>query len=336
MRLSIFSLVQLFSIFGLAASAFANDQVGTLTQVQGEVKIFFNPAKVIKGAPPHVLFEGVYYSIKDAVAGSQVERGNILRTAVGGKARVVYPNGDQFNVGSGSAYRISWNPESAKSKTEIDLMYGKIRGIVEKGGPRSRMTIRTKTASMGVRGTDFFIDDGGPGVGTQVSVMRGQVAVNGDPGNSNKKSKDIEVKAGQSADIPAVAPAATKAPPQVELRATTQEELKSIQKTSTVKNEIKQQVAQSEAVNDQIKKLEAKAIATTVQDIMVSDPKLYAQIQAKAAKNEFTSVDEVNGTTVEQLVKVAPKAPVHLKPSQGDLEDLEKDQYKKYFRSEDR
>ena len=333
MRLSILIVMFGLGIIGssIPVLAIANDQVGTLTQVQGEVKLFFNPGKVLGAAvqgAPHVLFEGVYYSVKDAVAGSSVEKGNILRTAVGAKARVVYPNGDQFNVGSGSAYRITWDTDSAKSKTSMDLMYGKIRGIVEKGGPRSKLTIRTKTASMGVRGTDFFIDDGGPGVGTQISVLRGQVAVkNVEKSATKAQAREVSVQAGQSADLPAsVTP---------ELRPTTQEELKSIQKTSTVKNDIKQQVAFSEKVTDKIKKLEAKAIETTVQDIKVSDPKLYAQIQLKAEKNEFRSVDDVNGTTVEQLVKVAPKAPVRLKPSQSELEDQEKDQYKKYFHSEE-
>ena len=325
MRLSI--LIVMF-VFGFVPSAFANDQVGTLTQVQGEVKLFFSPGNEMKGPSPHALFEGTYYSVKDAVAGSSVQKGNILRTAVGAKARVVYPNGDQFNVGSGSAYRITWDSDTTTSKTNMDLMYGKVRGIVEKGGPRSKLTIRTKTASMGVRGTDFFIDDGGPGVGTQISVLRGQVAVKNVEKTAKKaQSKEVSVQAGQSADMPASA-----AP---ELRPTTQEELKSIQKVSTVKNEIKQQVVFSEKLNDQIKKLEAKAIETTVQDIKVSDPKLYAQIQLKASKSEFKSVDEVNGTTVEQLVKVAPKAPVRLKPSQNELEDQEKDQYKKYFKSEE-
>ena len=74
MRLSI--LIVMF-VFGFVPSAFANDQVGTLTQVQGEVKLFFSPGNEMKGPSPHALFEGTYYSVKDAVAGSSVQKGNI-------------------------------------------------------------------------------------------------------------------------------------------------------------------------------------------------------------------------------------------------------------------
>lgn len=318
-------------IFAGFLYAVAAAQVGTLTQIQGEVKLFAHPGKTMQGPAPHALFEGEYYSVRDAKAGDSVEKGNVLRTAVGSKARVVFQNGDQFNVGSGTAYRVSWDRDSAVANTSIKLMYGKMRGIIEKGGPRSKLTIRTKSASMGVRGTDFFVGEDGSGAGTRFSVLRGEVEVTPEGG------KAIPVKAGQSADLPSVKKTAenkAKTPEhaKVELRQTTQEELTSIQKSSTVKPALQQDVAISENVSKKIQQLETKAVETTIQDIKVSDPKFYAQIQERALKNEFKTVEDINGQTVQNLVKDAPKMPARLKPGMKDFEKLEGDEYKKYFR----
>lgn len=135
-----FALV--FAVLVSIAHAHASPQVATLTQVQGETKLFSHPSKKAPAPQPGVtvaLYEGEYYNVKDAEVGDKMERGNILRTAPNGKARVVYDNGDQFNVGPGTAYRVQWSEDSAKATTEVALMYGKFRGIIEKGGPRSKL-----------------------------------------------------------------------------------------------------------------------------------------------------------------------------------------------------
>jgi hypothetical protein len=145
-----------FCLLSVPASA-GEPQAGTLAELQGEVKLLTHPGKTVQGPAPHVLFEGNYYSVQDAKAGMKVARGNVLRTAIGGKVKVLFENGDQFYVGSGTAYKVNWTEGGqGGKKPEINLMYGKIRGVVEKGGPRSGLRIRTSSATMGVRGTDFF------------------------------------------------------------------------------------------------------------------------------------------------------------------------------------
>jgi hypothetical protein len=186
------------AIFLSSAFAWASEQVGTLTQLDGEVKLFSNPAKELQGSGPHALFEGQYYTVGDAKVGSRLEKGNILRTAPSGKARVVFDNGDQYNVGTSTAYKVAYEKDVADGKPSVDLMYG----IVAKGGPRSKLQIRTKSATMGVRGTDFYIADGGPTGGTEVTVMRGEVEVKPVAAAASKATVPVTtVKPGFSGEV---------------------------------------------------------------------------------------------------------------------------------------
>jgi hypothetical protein len=322
-----------------SAQALASDQIGTLTQVDGDVKLFSHPSKKLQeGAPgTHALYEGEYFVVEPAKAGDKVDQSNIVRTAPGAKARVVFDNGDQLNVGPATAMRVHWDKDAKNTTTRMDLAYGKVRGIVEKGGPRSHLQIRTRTATMGVRGTDFFIADGGTDGGTEVSILRGAVEVK--PKAAGAKA--VEVKQGMSADVPPSTPVASHAikrgeggkpepvQPAVELRQTTQQELAGIQRSSTIEKK-PDAPATAPAQAAALAKLEQKAVTTTLKDIKTYDPKLYEQLQAKAPK----STDEINRQVVATLAKEAPKAPEAHKPHKSEIDDLEQGAYEKYFKVE--
>ncbi|MGK5085520.1 FecR family protein [Bdellovibrionota bacterium FG-1] len=313
--------ILMLSVLFLTGNAGASEQVGTLTQVAGEVKLFTHPAKKLQtGAGTHVLYEGEYYLAESATAGAKVEQGNIVRTAPGAKARVVFENGDQLNVGPATAMRIFWKRDAANTETRMDLAYGKIRGIVEKGGPRSHLRIHTKTATMGVRGTDFFIADDGKDGATEISIMRGTVEVTS---NQVINAKPIEVKQGFSADIPSAPVVAA-----IELRKTTQEELQGIQRSSTI---IKKPEEKAKEASPEIAKLEKQAVVTTLKDIKVYDPKLFAQITL----TKPTSMDEINAHVVKELIKEAPRAPEQHKLHKSELDDLNQGAYEKYFKIQD-
>ena len=304
----------------LSRGASASDQVGTLTQIEGEVKLFTHPSKSLqKGDGMHAFYEGEYYLVEEAKLGSRVERGNIVRTAPGAKARVVFENGDQLNVGAATAMRVFWNKDAADASTRMDLAYGKIRGVVEKGGPRSHLQIRTRTATMGVRGTDFFIADGGSDGGTEVSIMRGAVEVTPKPENS----KPIQVKQGMSADIPAVPAKAAQAI--VEVHPTTQEELKGILRSSVIEKKPEKKPS------PEIAKLETKAIETTLKDIRTYDPAMYAQLESRKP----ASTDEINAHVIQSLMREAPKAPENHKPHKSELDHLDQGAYEKYFKTQE-
>ena len=330
--------------------AYAGDQVGTLTQLQGQVKLFTHPSKTLQDESQgyaRALFEGEYYLVQDAKLGDRVDKGNILRTAPSGKVRVVFDNGDQYNVGAGTAYRVFWDKDTKDAHPEVKLMYGKLRGIVEKGGPRSHLKVRTRAATMGVRGTDFFIADDGADNETEISILRGEVDVK--PTNAAPEVKAVAVKSGQSAAVTAketpktdikVAEAPKPVAPLVELRKTTQEDLIGIQKSSVIKPaektaektpetpEAKKTAAATAEIAKKIEKLETKAIETTIQDIRKVDPTLVAKLDMKLIK----SIDEVNARQVESLLKEAPKAPPSHKAYKSELEDLEGGAYEKYFK----
>ncbi len=326
-----------FVAMALAASASASEQVGTLTQITGDVKIFTNPSKTPDNPAPRALFEGEYFTVREAKIGDRLDRLNILRTAPGAKARIVFDNGDQYNVGPGTAYRVNWENDTAKGKPEVKLMYGKLRGIVSKGGPRSGLNIRTRSATMAVRGTDFFISDEGVNGTTEVSILRGQVEVKPLAANA----KPIQVNSGYSAVIeaPASKPVTSAAgqeakvaasAPKVELKKTTKEDLVYIHKESHIRTALKTEVRAPAETKQEILALERKATENTLQDIKRADPTLFAKLQEK----KDVSVEELNAKAVETLVKEAPRGPARVKPGRHELENLEQGAYEKYFRVE--
>lgn len=338
-------------IIGGIPLAQSSDQVGTLTQIQGKVELFTHPSKTLPTHSPNTgkraLFEGQYYWVEIAKAGDRVEKGNILRTALDGKARVIFQNGDQYNVGPGTAYKVNWDKDSAQANAQVGLMYGKFRGVVSKDGPRTRLKIRTPSATMGVRGTDFFIAEGGKEGGTEVTILRGAVELK--PATAPKNAKPIEVKQGFSAVVPPPPPQAKTADvavggrekkkvkvanapplPQIELREVTKEDLAGIKSSTKVEALKKEDLssASSRDIASQVDQLEAKAVETTLQDIKTHDPKLYAQISV----DKKLTADQANELGVEQMAKTAPSAPSKRKPYKSEIEDLENGAYEKYFK----
>jgi hypothetical protein len=332
----------------------AGEQVGTLTQVQGTVNLFTHPSKTLpkeNGDAPRALFEGEYFLVQDAKIGDPVEKGNILRTAPGSQARVVFENGDQINVSASTAYRITWDQDTNKGKTELKLAYGKIRGIVTQGGPRSRLMIKTKSAVMGIRGTDFFVAQGGSAQkSTELTVMRGAVEITPliektTPSHKNEttevkpaKIQTTLVKAGYSADITSTQPSPSsntpqivKVEPKVELRQTTKEEFIGIQTSSTIqKRAIASTSNTSQETQNQVQNLENKAVETALQDIKKHDQDFYAQLEKDS--NKTGSLEQINQATLQKLYKEAPKGPALRKPSQSEIDDIGDGAYEKYFK----
>jgi hypothetical protein len=314
----------LFSLAAFPKSACAVESapsVATLAQTEGKAQLFTHPSK-----KPHAgssvkegtmaFFEGEYYLIQDAKVGNRVENGNIVRTLPGAQTKVIYDNGDQFYVGPGTAYRVSWNDKAKadnadKLDTKINLMYGRLRGVISKDGPRKKLQIRTRAATMGVRGTDFFIADNGPNGETEVSVLRGSVEVK--PVNGSTQ----EIKTGMSASVTQ----------KLEVRETTKEDLNGIQKASTLP------VPQA-TPSAQIAELEKKAVNVTTQDIKTYQPEIYKQLAAELA--QVSRAEQLNTKLIEIASVKAPSAPPkRRKPRITELKESDEgDLYDKYFKME--
>lgn len=315
-------LIGLGLCFGLVAgdTAWAGAQVGTVTQIQGDVKLFTHPGKSVEGPPPHALYKGLYYSVQDAHIGDRLEKGYILRTMPGAKARVIYDNGDQIHVAPATAFAISWDKDASDGKPEMDLSYGGARGVIEKGGPRSHFTIRTKTAVMGVRGTDFFIGVDPVTGATETATLRGSVAV---ASASAPSSVPVEVKAGETASVaapppvpqekytaqedetkPGAPPTPLPAAPAIEVRKASVQELHAIQKVSEVKAE-PSAVATAPETAKVVAQLEAQAKVSTLKDIRLANPTLAAKLDHEP--NGEVDIDALNKASVAVLVPAAPK-----------------------------
>jgi len=322
---SIGIILALFTVsFSFAQASQTHKQIATITQIQGQVQIFVNPSKKpIKDKSTDdgtmAFFEGEYYLIQKAKLGDQIQKDTIIRTLPNAQVNVVYDNGDQFHLGPGTAYRVTWN-DKTELEARIKLMYGRLRGVISKDGPRQKVEIRTRSVTMGVRGTDFFIADTGTAGETEISVIRGSVAVTAD-------QKEQEVKTGMSATI--LATEKTKA--KVELRETTKEDLGGIEKASTITLPVIPQES-PQKLTTKIAELEKKALTVTKKDIELYQPELFKKMSVDigSVKNS----QDLNTKMLTMVATSAPSAPPkRAKPRITEFKDSDEgDVYDKYFK----
>lgn len=312
-------------LFFISTNAFAGAQNASITKLMGSVQIFTNPSRT-----PHpkkdaadgsmALFEGEYFLVREAKVGDTLEQGNILRTKVASRARLVYDNGDQILVAPGTAYRIRWEPKT-ETDPALTLMYGKIRGVVSKQGPRGKFSLRTKVATLGVRGTDFFLSES-PSGETLLSVIRGAVEM-----RTSANPKPVEVKMGFSAT------AQSSEKPTIAVIETSREEFGAIAKVSISPDEASPSSTAIEApIAEKVASLEKKALEATTEDIRKYQPELFGKLSPTLPA--VGSVEELNSKSVASLSEKAPSRPVKKKkPSRKDLDtDEESDPYRQYFK----
>jgi hypothetical protein len=302
------------AMFAHPAKSIARTIVATVSNIQGDAQVYSNPSKKpIQNngtTGTTVLYEGEYYQVSDAKVGDQIRSGNILRTRPGAHANVIFDNGDQIHLAPGSSYQIKWNDTKSK-KIKFNLMYGKLRGIISKEGKEQKIIIKTKIATMGVRGTDFFISDSGPNGETEITVLRGEVEVINDSTN-----KTIPLKTGMT----------TVVSKQEELkpRETNREDLKII--------DVATRIAPVQNAPKLVMELEKKALQVTLEDVKTYQPELFEKI--KNDSQSVASISTLNSKTIEMTAVTAPPAPAKKgKPRIRELNDSDdQDVYDQYFK----
>lgn len=334
-----FTAALLFQTVSFAETKAAAKQVATFTQIEGKTQLFTRPSKI---AYPEkslkegtmAFYEGDYYMIQPAKVSDSIPKGSIVRTLPGAHARIVYENGDQFYVGPGTSYRITWNDQTDLD-ANIQLLYGRLRGVISKEGPRKELKIRTKAATLGVRGTDFFIEDNGEKKGTEISVLRGAVEVT--PTSGINQAKPTLVKTGMSATVAPAAIASSgiksdkkpdekekieKSELKVEVHTTSKEDLTAIQSASAL--------PVTKPATEKLAQLEKKAIEVTVKDIELYQPGLFK----KLVPDEMRSIQELNSKMVTLAQAEAPSVPTKMrKPKTTELKNSDEgDVYDKYFK----
>lgn len=292
-------------------------QVATLVQAEGPVQIYHHPSEKLPSQEDRLegalaLYEGLYYRVAQAKAGDRIEKGNVVRTLPGARARIIYDNGDQFYLGTATAYRVTWKDEGA-SLAKLNLMYGRLRGVISKEGPRKKLMIHTRAATMGVRGTDFYISDSGPEGMTQVSVLRGRVEL------ENTGGAKAVLATGQSAEVQK-----KEEKKKIETRTLHQGDLAGIQETSSIRQE-------SGPAEEALVQLEKKAIQVTAKDIETYQPDAFRKLPKDLTR--IKTVAELNSQVVEEASRVAPPAPKKMKPRLRELQNSDgTDYYDQYFK----
>jgi hypothetical protein len=134
-----------------------------------------------KGAPTLTIGEDSY-ELKE---GQELQAGNKVTTDGESSVRIVYQDNSQLYVGRNSEIEVGASRGGAPVTT---LLQGKTRAIVSKNtqvdetvdskpAPRVKFIIRTKSAVMGVRGTDFVTQTDADGGSSQIHTLEGEVAV---------------------------------------------------------------------------------------------------------------------------------------------------------------
>ncbi len=86
-----------------------------------------------------------------------VSENDRVRTAAGGRTRIVLNDGSILNVGSASEMTIRTIPGTSQV-SQVLLSYGRVRGFIAKRAAGQPLEIRTRTAVCGVLGTIIFVD----------------------------------------------------------------------------------------------------------------------------------------------------------------------------------
>ena len=181
-------LLASFAVYGVANSA-------TIFALQGRVEVERRSLRL------------------PAVKGVTLKQGDVVRTFDNGEIVVVFDDGSVASLRNNSelkldAYRLRGKPED-RNKV-INLAVGTLRYVsaVFSRGAKMDTSLRTTTATIGIRGTDFELSYFKAGrndtdaTGTYVKVNSGLVALTG------KDGSEVEVGSAQTAFAgePALAP----------------------------------------------------------------------------------------------------------------------------------
>jgi hypothetical protein len=134
-------------------------------------------------------------SVRELKVGDPIRAGDVVNTRSDSTVKLIMIDKSIIDLGSSTLFKVDeWVTKSISDRSvALSLGYGKIRASVTTPvGPKGRFAIKTKAATMGVRGTEFLVtsdigDKSGAGnaITTQVTVVHGKVDVT-DKGTGGK------------------------------------------------------------------------------------------------------------------------------------------------------
>ncbi|HTL10923.1 MAG TPA: FecR family protein [Bdellovibrionota bacterium] len=117
--------------------------------------------------------------MRQAKVGEELQEGDQIQLGGGVTVILKLPDGTELRVGQGTQVKFQKKVDDAQA---FDLYTGGMRGTTVPGskpmpGGKHRLYIRTRSAVLGVRGTDFVVEVDGSGQLAEVHTFEGQVEV---------------------------------------------------------------------------------------------------------------------------------------------------------------
>lgn len=146
--------------------------MGAFAATEGVAKII-----ILKGKAFAV---GADNSKTEVTKNTWLKEGTVLQTEAKSFAKLLFIDKSQMNLGPSSEMKISEFPENKAGI--ITLMKGELRSQVTKNymdmdkGEKSKLYIKTKTAAMGVRGTEFHVSFNPENLKTALVTLSGEVS----------------------------------------------------------------------------------------------------------------------------------------------------------------
>lgn len=154
----------LFTMIAFHSFAVLADDVAKVVILKGQVK-----AKLSNG------------TIVDVIADQSLPEGAVIQTAEKSFVKLIFIDKSQMNLGPNSQMVINAFPK--KEAGIITLVKGQIRSQVTKDymdmddKSKSKLYIKTKTAAMGIRGTNFQVNFNPENQNTSLITFEGKVAM---------------------------------------------------------------------------------------------------------------------------------------------------------------
>ena len=139
-----------------AWSVFAANGVGKVVSVSGKVMARVEGAdKGRKGIP----------ATRFLKAGDEILQSDVINTGSDSSVKILFSDQSIMDLGPSTLFKVEEfqnnkaDPEARK--VEMSLAYGRIRAAInQKVGKEGKFKVRTHAATMGVRGTEFYVNAG--------------------------------------------------------------------------------------------------------------------------------------------------------------------------------
>jgi hypothetical protein len=123
-----------------------------------------------------------------------------IKTDKNGKAKLSFDNGDEVFLAPSTEITVNEDDFSSQKKGVNSFLlsvWGKIRAKVRKSSDKE-LRVKTVTATIGIKGTDFIVDYSVSDRKTTVGTLKGLVSL-----QSNKTRKVVNIPANKQTSVPA-------------------------------------------------------------------------------------------------------------------------------------